>query len=184
MNRKHIAALAIATLASAPAFSQVYVGAAGGVSHANVDCTGTDSCDNSGTAAKVLVGYEFAKAFSAEATYYWLGTVKTSTEGIGVDFKGSYVGLGGAYRPAFGSSGWGGVVRVGAAFTTGKIESTGISFSHDTTQPYFGLGLTYAVTKDLKAELDWDNTKVEYAVQDVSTTGTVNSFVIGATYSF
>jgi hypothetical protein len=181
MHRNILGAALALAFASTAAHSQgAYVELAVGVSKADVDCDG-DSCDKTGTAAKFVGGYQFANEFAAEVSYFSLGKARDRT--FDVDFSGSYLGLGGAWLPSFGNN-WGGVARGGVAFVTGKLESQGVSFSHDSTQPYFGLGVTYAFSKQLKAELDFDTTKVEHAIADVKTTSTVNSLTLGASYAF
>ena len=180
MHRNILGAALALALASTAAHSQGYVQLAVGVSKADVDCS-SDSCDKTGTAAKLVGGYEFANDIAVEASYFSLGTA--SDNNTGTDFTGTYWGLGGAWRPTFGNS-WGGVARAGVAFVTGKIENHGVSISHDSTQPYFGLGVTYAFSKQLKAELDFDTTKVEHAIGNLKDTSTVNSFTLGASYAF
>lgn len=178
-----IASMLVA-LASGQAFSQqAYVGVAAGTSHQSIDCTGLDSCDKSGTGIKVLGGYEFVRDLAAEAMYYSLGKAVLRSGDLTADVKGSYWGLGVAYRPQF-HDGWGAVVRTGAAFTTGKIEIEGQSQSRHSTQAYLGLGATYALTKSLKAELDWDRTRLEIGTDDNHTKGTVNGFSLGVNFGF
>jgi OOP family OmpA-OmpF porin len=195
VNRKLIAgSFAFATLASGSAFSQSYVGVAGGVSQINESCAAGISCDKNDTAAKIWGGYTFADNISAEVTYYSLGTFKNSTTVNGTSasasLKGSYWGLGGAWRPDFGN-GWGAVGRLGAAYTQGKLESTGFgSQSRNSWQPYAGIGVTYAVTKDIKLEADYDYTRVGSQFTDPNTgtnikgTNNVGAFMFGATFSF
>jgi hypothetical protein len=182
MTRKILAAaLVLASMSAAPAFAAPYIGVAVGVSQADVDC-GSDDCDKTGTAVKVLGGYEFTNNLAAEVTYYSLGKAVVH-DMVDVDFKGAWWGLGGAWRPQFGN-GWGGVARAGVAFTTGKVEASPVSFSHDSTQPYFGIGATYELQKNVRLEFDFDSTQITHAVGDVSTTSTVNAVVFGVTYGF
>ncbi len=193
MNRTLTAgAFAIAALASSPAFSQSYVGVGGGVSQINASCVDGLSCDKNDAAVKIYGGYTFADNISAEVTYYSLGTFKQSTPDgtASASLKGSYWGLGGAYRPDFGN-GWGGVARLGAAYSQGKLEATGLSSeTRNSWQPYAGIGVTYAVTKDIRIEADYDYTRVGSQFTDpnsgIRTQGqdNVNSFMIGATFAF
>jgi opacity protein-like surface antigen len=196
MNRKIIgAAFALTLLASAPAFSapQGYVTVGVGASHADIDCTGTSRCDNTGTAAKVVGGWEFANDFSAEVSYNYLGELKATVPSaefgdIDASFKGSYWGLGLAWRPQIANN-FGAVVRVGAAFVNVKTDvgfSGGSgSTSHSSTHPYIGLGVSYAVTKELALELVWDRTDI--SVDDGSggdASSTTDTYTLGATYRF
>ena len=197
MNRKIIgAAFALATLASTTAFAdpQGYVTVGVGASKVDIDCAGTSSCDDTGTAAKIVGGWEFAKDFSAEVSYNYLGQMKagfTNDPIVGtgdIKIKASYIGLGVAWRPEFGSN-FGGLVRVGAAFVNAKADVSsslgGGSESHSSTHPYIGLGLTYAIDKNFGLELTWDRTDVSLddgAGGDSSST--TDTFSLGATYHF
>jgi OOP family OmpA-OmpF porin len=196
MNRKIIAAaFALTLLAGAPAFAapQGYVTVGVGASHADIDCTGTSACDNTGTAAKIVGGWEFAKDFSAEVSYNYLGELKatvptTEVGDIDVSFKGSYWGLGLAWRPQIANN-FGAVVRLGAAFVNVKTEAAAsgvsVSTSHSSTHPYIGLGVSYAITKELGVELVWDRT--DMSVDDGNggdSSTTTDTYTLGATYHF
>jgi len=191
------AAVAAAALAAAPAFadSQGYVTVGVGSSKVDIDCSGTASCDNSGTAAKVIGGWEFVKGFAGEASYNYLGEAKATFAndpliGTGdVSLKAHYIGLGVAWRPDFGNN-FGGIARVGAAFVDVKTDVTSStlgsgSTSHSSTHPYFGLGLTYAFDKNFGVELDW--TRVDVSIDDGNggdSSSTTDTFSLAATYHF
>ena len=154
VNRKLIAgAFAFAALASGSAFSQTYVGVGAGVSHADHGCGAADgagaftSCDKNATAIKLYGGYTLPGTdFAGELTYFDLGKFKASGTGISADAKGSFWGLGGAYRPSFGQ-GWGGVARVGAAYGTSKVDYSLATMAGEASKsgwrPYYGLGVNY-----------------------------------------
>lgn len=196
MNRHLItgAFAAAALVASAPAFSQAYVGAGLGVNHAgrpcgSVDATGASfGCDKNEAAVKVTGGYQLpGTPWAAELTYSDLGRFKGSTADSSATIKGQYWGLGGAYRPDFGN-GWGGVARIGEAYGQSKLryDLAGAigSQTHDDWHPYYGLGLTYSLTKQVKLEADWDNTRLTTRAPTGASTTTVNSFTLGANYAF
>ncbi|MGN6528790.1 MAG: outer membrane protein [Burkholderiaceae bacterium] len=191
------AVAAAATLIAGPAFSQTYLGAGIGVNHSNracgaVDATGAavDSCDKNATAVKIYGGYQLpGTPWAGELTYYDLGRYKASGAFGDAHAKGQYWGIGGAYRPDFGN-GWGGVARIGAAYGQGKVDyslagSTSGSDTRNDWHPYYGLGVNYALTKQVKLEADWDNTRLTTRVPGFSAaTSTVNSFTLGASYAF
>ena len=196
MNKTLIAgAVALFSLASGSAFAQTYVGIGAGVSHANracgaVDATGAvTSCDKSDTAIKLYGGYQLPGTdFAGELTYFDLGKFKASGTGASADTKGSYWGLGGAWRPNLGQ-GWGGVARVGAAYGTGKVDYSlgGVGGEHSKNgwHPYYGLGVNYEIAKNIKIEADWDNTRVTSQVPTfASSTAVVNTYSIGASLGF
>lgn len=193
MQRKILgAACALAALACAPAIAapQGYVTVGVGSSKVDLDCTGTNSCDNTDTAAKVVAGWEFAKDVAAEVSYNYLGQAKfnaTVSEGT-FDFKikSDYVGLGLAWRPQFGQSAFGAVVRTGVAFVNTRAEVVDLgSVSHSSTHPYFGLGVTYAIDRNWGVELSWDRTRA--SLDDGSggdDDATVDAFTVAGTYHF
>ncbi|HEX7639494.1 MAG TPA: outer membrane beta-barrel protein [Burkholderiaceae bacterium] len=197
MNRLFIAgALAASALASVPAFAQGYVGANVGVSHANrgcgaADATGTAfSCDKNDTAYKLYGGWQMpGTPWAAELSYVDLGKFNASGgTGIGASAKDSYWGLGAAYRPDFGA-GWGGVARFGAAYGSSKVDYSLAGGSGGETKhgwhPYYGLGVNYALTRNVKLEADWDNTRITSQVPTFgSSTGVVNTYSVGASFGF
>jgi hypothetical protein len=196
VNRTLIAsAFAFAALASGSAFSQTYVGGNIGASHASRGCgagdaTGTAlSCDKTDTAIKLYGGYTLPGTdFAGEVSYFDLGKFKGSATGAGVDTKDSYWGFGGAYRPSLGN-GWGGVARLGEAYGRSKVDydltgGSGDYAKHD-WHPYYGLGVNYEIAKNIKLEADWDNTRITSQVPSFgSSTATVNSYTVGASFGF
>ena len=197
MNKTLIAgAVALFSLASGSAFAQSYVGGNIGASHAGRGCdaaaaSGTiTSCDKNDFAWKVYGGYQLPGTdFAGELSYFDLGKFKGSGTGASGDAKDSYWGLGGAYRPSFGS-GWGGVARVGAAYGTSKVDyNLGDTLlgehSKNGWHPYYGLGVNYQIAKNVKLEADWDNTRIASQVPTFgSSTNTVNTYTIGASFGF
>jgi len=199
LKRSTLTAVVLAaTTLAVPAFAQSdtlaghpYIGAAGGVSHVNGGCVAGVSCDNNDTAWKIYGGWTFPGDFAAELTYYDLGKFKASANGASASLSGSYWGIGGAWLPQFGNSGWGGAVRLGAAYGEGKLGATGIaSQTRDDWHPNGGLGVSYAFSKNLKVEADLDFTKIgsQYTDPDsgatLKATDTVRTYMIGANYTF
>ena len=191
---------ALISLAGSSAFAQnaptqSYIGANLGASDANHACgatlatsTAISSCDKTDFAWKLYGGYTLpGTPFAAELTYANLGKFKASGAGSS-DVKASTWGVGGAWRPELGQ-GWGGVARVGAAYATTKVDysltdSSG-EHSKDGWHPYYGLGVNYQVARNVKIEADWDNTRVTSQVPAYSSsTNTVNTYSIGASFGF
>ena len=197
MNKTLIAgAVALFSLASGSAFAQSYVGGNIGESHANHGCDAAaasgaiTSCDKNDFAWKLYGGYQLpGTPWAAELSYMDLGKFKGSGNGVSGDAKDSYWGLGGAYRPSFGS-GWGGVARLGAAYGTSKVDyDLGDTLlgehSKNGWHPYYGLGVNYEIAKNVKIEADWDNTKITSQVPTFgSSTNVVNSYTLGASIGF
>ena len=197
MNKTLIAgAVALFSLASGSAFAQSYVGGNIGESHANHGCDAAaasgalTSCDKTDFAWKLYGGYQMpGTPWAAELSYMDLGKFKGSGTGASGDAKDSYWGIGGAYRPDFGS-GWGGVARLGAAYATSKVDyNLGDTLigehSKNGWHPYYGLGVNYQIAKNVKLEADWDNTKITSQVPTFgSSTNVVNSYTLGASFGF
>jgi len=189
-------AVALLSLAGNSAFAQAYVGGNLGESHANRGCGAGDNtgisltCDKTDFAWKLYGGYQLpGTPWAAELTYFDLGKFKATGTGASGTAKDTGWGLGGAWRPDFGN-GWGGVARLGAAYTTGKVDySLGGSLSgehsKDSWHPYYGLGVNYALTKNIKLEADWDNNRVTTQVPSYSSsTAVVNTYSVGASFGF
>jgi hypothetical protein len=188
--------VALLSLAGGSAFAQSYVGGNIGSSHASRGCdaaaaAGTlASCDKNDFAWKLYGGYQLpGTPWAAELTYFDLGKFKGTGSGASAEAKDSYWGLGGAYRPSFGS-GWGGVARLGAAYGTSKVDyNLGNTLLGEHSKygwhPYYGLGVNYEIAKNVKLEADWDNTRITSQVPTFnSTTNVVNSFTLGASIGF
>lgn len=199
MKRSVLAAgVVLAGLVAAPAFAQsanqqFYVGIAGGGSHASGGCTAGVSCDNNDTALKVYGGWMFSNDLSAELTYYNFGKFTAAEPGFDVaaSLKPSYWGIGGAWRPTFSGTNWGGVLRAGAAYNQTKLDVTGFDEqTRSTWHPYLGAGLTYNVSQSVKVELDYDWTRAATQFTDptsqTTTRGTTNvsAYTIGASFAF
>lgn len=196
MNKTLIAgAVALISLASGSAFAQSYASINLGASHADHGCgaaetTGTiTSCDKNDFAWKLTGGYQLpGTPWAGELTYFDLGKFKGTGTGTSAEAKDSYWGIGGAYRPSFGS-GWGGVARVGAAYGTSKVDyDLGTTLLGDHSKngwhPYYGLGVNYEIAKNIKLEADWDNTRVSTQALGVRSIDTVNSYTLGASFAF
>lgn len=167
MNKRALAVAAFAaSMVSGGAMAQAYVVGGIGTSNADIDCAGTTSCDNSDTAFKIVGGYSFANGFAAELGYMDFGTATASAFGANAEFKASGFTIGGAYQAAF-TPQWGANFRFGIADTKTKISGSipglgSASDSENTTQPYFGIGATYALTKNTRLGLSADFSRGEY----------------------
>lgn len=173
---------AIALLSSA-AMAQGYVGIGAGASHLNGDCTGTTSCDTSGNSIKVYGGYGFGNGLSVELGYLDFGKATATVGGINGSIKTSGLLLGGAWRAAF-SPDWGGSLRLGLANVKTEVNASGGgasgSASETTTQPYFGFGIDYALSKNAKVELGADFSRSEIQ----GSKGDVRAIGIGVRFDF
>jgi OmpA-OmpF porin, OOP family len=183
-----VAALAFAsTGAMAQTSSNAYLGVSVGASHADFDCTGTTACDNSGVDARVRLGFRVVPNVAVEAHFAALGksTATIPFAGSSVDgtIKGRSVGVGVAGFVPFGAS-WSGVARIGVASNRTSIDVSGAgisgSDSETRTEPYFGLGVNYAISSNVDLGVAWDATRLSYGGEKA----TVNAFSAVATFKF
>jgi len=185
--KKHALA-ALATLVfSAAASAQVYGVVSAGVSKHDVDCAGTTSCDDSGTAYKIMGGYKFTPNLAAEVGYLDFGKSKATVGPAALDIKVSGFGAGVALHGDF-SPTWTGVARLGLAQVKTKLSASlqGVSASDsdDNTNLYGGLGVGYRVSKSVTVDAAWDFTRGKYEKNGLDESANVNAFSLGMTFSF
>lgn len=185
MNKILIAAsMAAAALVSTSAMAQAYVSADVGVGHSSIDCSGIASCDKNSTSFKVTGGYKFGYGLAAEFGYIDFGKVTASDDGIGVKITAKAWTLGAAYEWPF-TPEFAGVARLGIASVDTKAdayvagEGSG-SKSETKTEAYYGLGVNYAVAKNVKVQagIDWSHAHI------VDTSAVVRSITAGVRYEF
>src|SRR5689334_4225242 len=125
-------ALALATVAgcllSTAGHAAGYVGGNVGMGHINVDCSGTDSCDDSSTSFKLVGGYELTSNLYGELGYVDFGKATASAVGVKTSFRASGVMLGLAYQVPFGEN-WFGNVRLGAINMEAKARVSALGGS-------------------------------------------------------
>ncbi|MGA0611238.1 porin family protein [Caldimonas sp. KR1-144] len=177
-------AFAGASLASTGAMAQVYVLGGVGSGNIDVDCAGAAQCDKSDTAYKFVGGYSFGNGFSAELGYTNYGKAKASDSGIRAELEANALQIGAAYQAPLATD-WGLNLRLGLARMkteiSGSIAGVGSGSDSDTTtQPYFGIGVNYAFSKQVKVELGADFSKAEFDGDK----GNVRAVTVGLRYDF
>jgi opacity protein-like surface antigen len=171
-----------------------YIGVGVGGSHLNGGCGGLVDCNDHDTAWKIYGGYTLPYETAVELTYYDMGRFTIAAPGLNVsttgDLHASYWGLGGAWLPQFGQ-GWGGALRLGASYSMGKLDVPGFdSQTRNSWHPYAGIGATYALTRDIKLEADWDWSRIGAEFTDPSsginakTTNNIQAWMLGASFAF
>lgn len=191
---KKIVTATMLALVMGGAYAQGYVEGAFGPSNLDADCAGTTRCELDSTGFKLVGGYAFNPNFSVEAGYINFGTVEASVydfvPGFGYqlingELKSTAFYVGGAVRGEFGS-GFAGVARLGLANVETEVKSS-ITFGSVTTsetkmRALFGLGLEYAITKQLKLTGNLDFTQAANA--EDNETATLRLLSIGAKFNF
>lgn len=184
--RKLALALAstVALLASPAVLAQAYVGLGIGSADIDASCTGATSCDTSSTGGKLFGGFKFMPNLAAELHYFNYGKAKASGPGaVSGEIKATGWGGGVAYGGEFAPQ-WLGVVRLGVARNEADVSGTVGGFtsadSKTSTQPYGGLGVGYAVSKNLSVDVALDVSRVKYASEKAN----VRLLSVGVTYGF
>ncbi|MCE9664569.1 outer membrane beta-barrel protein [Halomonas sp. M5N1S17] len=180
--KRLIATAALATLVSSPAFAQsyqpgphtgLYLGA--GLGQSKLDNDTLDllsdlgaSTDDTDTAYKLFVGYDFNPNFSLEASYVDFGdfTASGSINGEPADGKASADGFGFALlgrlpiQHGFGIYGKVGLIawdgKGSGNFTTTQGNRVQVLGSADGTDPFYGVGVEYVVNQVMvRAEYEY-----------------------------
>lgn len=185
------ASLVVAGLAlSAAASAQVYGGASIGRSQLSDDCQGQISCGTNATSYKLFSGYQFHPNFAVEASYSNLGKFKSSYADVGstqsTQVKTSSFELAAVGNHQF-TSELSGFAKLGIASVKaeGEFWGTGTapayaSASTTSTQPVWGLGVNYKLTKELALRAEFESRKVKFG-DDKETVRNLN---VGLQYHF
>lgn len=170
MNKTFHALAASALLAfAATAQAQGYVGVAGGPTNLDSDCSGTVTCDKSGTGFKVYGGYKFLPFLAGEVGYMSFGKAKASVDIGGslatAEIKTTGFGAGVAFTGDLAPS-WPAAARIGIARIKADVSGSAlgipVSLSDDTTQAYFGVDIGYAFSKNAAVTLSLDYSRSEF----------------------
>ncbi|MBR7776938.1 outer membrane beta-barrel protein [Undibacterium rugosum] len=184
--------VAAGLLLSAAASAQVYVGGTVGKAKWNNDCSGTSTCSTNANTYKLLGGYNINNTFAVEGSYYSLGTIDASYRDATTSATGSLKAkafeLAGIAKYDFTNELTGfaklGVASVktegSASANVAGLGSFAGSGSTTSTQPVFGLGLTYKLTKELALRGEFETRKVKFG-DDKSA---VNNLSVGLQYAF
>ena len=194
LNRQIISA-AVLALVSVAASAQNYVGATVGISHNyDLDCVAGATCDRgANSTGKVVIGHEFGN------TPLWGGDFGGAVEFMGyraaeakagfqngtglVAGSGLSTGLGAAYAMHLAYGDFAVKTRLGVAYTKGSVDYlAGGSDSSTSWAPYVGVGASYALTKSVDLNLDWDRLPTRF--RDNTDKANVNMWSLGATYKF
>jgi hypothetical protein len=191
MMKRLIATAVLTTLVAAPAFAQsypgvpdegVYLGAALGQSKLKFDMGGfyrdlgypNVSSDDTDTAFKMFVGYQFNPNFAVEASYVDFGdfTASSSAPGYSGEAKLSMDGFTAALvgklpiQDGFSVFGKLGLIAWDADLNESEQfmgQSGSASYGEDGTDPYYGIGAEYVVNQVMM--------RLEFERYDISESG-------------
>ncbi|MBI2734470.1 MAG: outer membrane beta-barrel protein [Aquabacterium sp.] len=181
MFKKTMLAVIMATAGSG-AMAQLYVG--GGLGYAVVSdyCKGASgSCDDNSMGLKLYGGFQLNPSAAVEVAYLDFGQAKYDVSWMHSNLEASAVTVNLAVRAPL-SRELGAVGRVGLArVTVDEHFNWRSDRSKSTSQLYLGLGLEYALQKNLKATFSYDLTRGEDAGGGG---GNLHLFSAGLQYAF
>lgn len=178
------ALLTASGIMTSTAFAQAYVGVSGGLSRWDVDCSGASSCDKSDTGFKIFGGYNLNPSFAIEGAYVDLGKATASGFGVSADAQGSGFEIAGVIKAPF-TREFTGFAKLGVASMKGEVSGSGfgISTSDSKTSTQFvgGLGISYALSKEMALRGEWENRRFDLPGDDKAT---VNTYTVGLQLNF
>lgn len=162
MFKKMMLAAVMATAASG-AMAQLYAGAGLGYAVVSDYCRNSTSCEDSSLGLKLYGGFTLNPSVAVEAAYLDFGKATYDYYVEHDDLEASAVVVNAAFRAPLNRE-LGAVARVGlASVTVDEHFNWRSDRSKTTSQLYLGLGLEYALQKNLKATLSYDLTRGEDA---------------------
>ncbi len=181
MFKKMMLAAVMATTASG-AMAQLYMGAGLGYAVVSDYCKdAVGSCEDSSLGLKLYGGFNLNPSVAVEVGYLDFGQAKDDLYGAHFDLEASAVIVNAAFRAPL-SRELAGVARIGLAHVTVDEHFNWRSDrSKSTSQLYLGLGLEYALQKNLKATFSYDLTRGEDAGGGG---GNLHLFSAGLQYGF
>ena len=177
---KKILLAAALTAVCGLASAQGYAGAIAGLTMINYDGPAGGSKDDSDVGFKIYGGYEVAPNIAIEVGYATLGKAKGTLGPQTEEIKASAFSVVGAFRFPIADE-FTGVGRLGLASVTGKYSTNalgGKNTSKSAIKLYTGLGLEYAIAKDVKLVGAFDLTNADIEGPTGTDSGAV--FLIGA----
>jgi len=189
MKKAFFAAVTLAAIAvCGSASAQGYVGASVGQSRADIDCSGTSTCDKNDSAFKIYGGYMFMPYVGIEATYYNQGKAHLagSDPSLGnftLDFKGDGFGVYARGVYPVGNLQLFGKLGIVSANIKGDATSSLLGVASDSersTNVAYGLGLEYGFTKNIAGRAEWERMRVKFQGEKVD----VDLLTVGVTYRF
>lgn len=188
--KKHLisAALAAATLlGGTAALANPYVGVAVGQADYDIDTSGALSSDTKDTGFKLYGGWMLNQNFGVEAALYDLGKAQGAVAlpgvgNVGVEAKARGLGLYGV--AALPINDFSLFAKAGFAYTRAEVSVTGPIGGSNTESkfnPAYGLGASYAFTKNIGARAEWERFRIEYPGGQKEDTDLIT---VGVTYAF
>lgn len=151
----------------------------------SIDCDVGVNCEKTGRlSGKIYGGYDFGN-YGLEALVFAAGEVKDSLFDGALSHPGMVrqdgIGLVGVLPFTSGDLSFKG--KLGVAYVRSRASYTsGGSTSDKAFTPIVGAGVSYALSKTLSMNTDWDQTRAEYGLHSPRTT--INMFSLGLSTKF
>lgn len=189
MNRAISMLLCAAGMALAgSAGAQAYFGAGAGRSKADLDCSGTTSCDRTDTAFKLFGGYMFTPNWGVEGTYYDQGKAKLTAfdPALGTvtgRFKGDGFGVYGVAALPLDKAAV--FAKLGVVSAKVRLDATSSTFggagtSERHSHAAWGLGASYAWDRSWTGRVEVERVRAEFMDEKVD----VDLWTLSAVYRF
>ncbi len=170
-----------------------YVGIGAGASRFNVDCSGLSRCDKTDVGVKFFGGYRYTPMIAGELAYIDFGKSKSTATQNGFQLEGvlkshALVADVALRLPLVASVD--GIARLGLARVRSSLDQRAdgqviASQARASVQPYLGLGLQYAVQKNVSVDVGLDMTRAKLSNDTGgSTTSVLRLLNAGVSYGF
>lgn len=187
-----VAATLWATLAGTAA-AESYVGLSAGPSSYKLNCAGLSRCDKSDVGVKFFGGYRYNPMIAGELAYIDFGRSVSSGTQDGFQLEGTLRSHALAANVALRlplAKDVSGIARLGLARVRSSLDqrADGMVIASDartSIQPYLGLGLQYALHKNVSLDVGLDMTRAKLGNgSGGTTTSAVRLANAGVTYGF
>lgn len=182
MLKKSLLAVAAVALSTA-AQANGYLGVGAGASSIDLDCQGAFTCDDSGTAFKLLGGLHFTPLLAGELVYLNFGRARAADPGVSLDLEAHGVGGGIAFHVPL-SPAWKLVARLGLMSVRAEGDArVGNAFGHrseSNTKAYGGVGIGYQLNPTMTLAADVDVSRAELVGEEAD----ISAFTIGLRVRF
>jgi hypothetical protein len=180
-------ALAAALVGTGAVAGELSLGVSAGADQGRVDCVASFPCDHRSSHVKLYAGYEVAPAIDVQLAFFDAGRFRGGdTTPLGTAFGGTFkvsgIGVTAGYRWAI-TPGWSLAARAGLASVRTRFDYANPvwgSASKTTAQPWFGVGIAYAISPTLRLGVDYDMTRFKVH----TTQGRLQMLGVAAQFSF
>lgn len=155
--KKALLSVCLLVASAAAQAETAYAGLGYGMTSFKMGCASLQPCDKGDSGMKAYAGVKVTPQLALEAGYLNFGKGRAGEGASRVEYKASAFVVNGAFRHDFMPE-LSGVLRLG--LSTAKVESSrraaNTKLSENAIKPYWGIGLEYQFSKNLKAAIAAD----------------------------